>query len=103
MQDRSVIIVGAGPGGSATAVALARRGVPALVLDRAQFPRDKVCGDVVLPAAQDALAALRVDTAALARRAHLCTGARYFAVDGTSVAGEFRDPSGAGRPWWMIR
>ncbi|HEY3061656.1 MAG TPA: geranylgeranyl reductase family protein [Chloroflexota bacterium] len=40
-----VAIVGAGPGGSATAHFLARRGLDVLLLDKATFPRDKTCGD----------------------------------------------------------
>jgi menaquinone-9 beta-reductase len=44
-----VIIVGAGPGGSTAAWALAQRGITVLLLDRARFPREKVCGDYVEP------------------------------------------------------
>jgi geranylgeranyl reductase family protein len=44
-----VIIVGAGPAGSVVAFELARKGINVLLLDRAQFPRDKVCGDYVEP------------------------------------------------------
>jgi geranylgeranyl reductase family protein len=46
-----VIIVGAGPGGSSAATFLARRGISTLVLDKAHFPRDKVCGDGLTPKA----------------------------------------------------
>jgi geranylgeranyl reductase family protein len=45
--DHEVIIVGAGPAGSTAAIALARAGHDVLLLDRARFPRDKVCGDAV--------------------------------------------------------
>jgi menaquinone-9 beta-reductase len=45
-----VLIVGAGPAGAAAAAALARRGVPnVLLLDRANFPRDKTCGSGLSP------------------------------------------------------
>ena len=43
--DHEVVIVGAGPAGAAAAIELARSGVDALLVDKAQFPRDKCCGD----------------------------------------------------------
>ncbi len=50
-----VAVVGAGPAGSAAAITLARGGAQVLLCDRSPFPRDKVCGDGLLP---DALALL---------------------------------------------
>jgi menaquinone-9 beta-reductase len=46
-----VLIAGGGPAGSIAAVVLARAGARVLVLDRARFPRDKLCGDTVNPGA----------------------------------------------------
>jgi menaquinone-9 beta-reductase len=46
-----VVIVGAGPGGSATAHYLARAGFKVLLLDKFSFPRDKTCGDALTPRA----------------------------------------------------
>lgn len=40
-----IAIIGAGPAGTSTALFLAKQGVPHLLLDKARFPRDKVCGD----------------------------------------------------------
>ena len=53
-----VVVVGAGPAGAAAALgALAERpGASVLVVDRAGFPRDKVCGDGVAPHVLDVLA-----------------------------------------------
>jgi geranylgeranyl reductase family protein len=45
------VIVGAGPGGSATAHFLSCKGLDVLLLDRAEFPRDKTCGDGLTPRA----------------------------------------------------
>ncbi len=45
--DYDVAIVGAGPAGTACALALRRSGLRVALLDKAQFPRDKVCGDAV--------------------------------------------------------
>ncbi len=42
-----VLIVGAGPGGCAAALSLAKQGTKALLVDRTAFPRDKVCGDAL--------------------------------------------------------
>jgi flavin-dependent dehydrogenase len=53
-----VVIAGAGPAGCATALACARRGLEVLLLDRARFPRDKACGEGLLPSGVAALAEL---------------------------------------------
>ena len=53
---RDVIVVGAGPAGSSAAARLGALGHDVLLLDRYSFPRDKPCGDGLLP---DAVAALR--------------------------------------------
>lgn len=42
-----VIIVGAGPGGSAAALTMANSGLRVALIDKASFPRDKVCGDFI--------------------------------------------------------
>lgn len=42
-----VIIVGAGPGGATAATFMAREGLRVALLDKATFPRDKICGDAI--------------------------------------------------------
>jgi geranylgeranyl reductase family protein len=44
-----LVVVGAGPAGSATAHYAAKAGLATLLLDRQEFPRDKVCGDGLMP------------------------------------------------------
>ena len=58
MRDADVVIVGAGPAGSALAMMLGRSGCSAILLDRAVFPRDKVCGEGLMPAGVEVLAGL---------------------------------------------
>jgi geranylgeranyl reductase family protein len=49
------VVIGAGPAGSTAARRLAQQGHVTLVLDRHAFPRDKVCGDGLIPDAIDSL------------------------------------------------
>ncbi|MGZ6792910.1 MAG: geranylgeranyl reductase family protein [Mycobacteriales bacterium] len=61
-QDADVIVVGAGPGGSATAHALAQAGLDVLLLEKTSFPREKVCGDGLTPRAVKTLVDMGIDT-----------------------------------------
>ncbi len=61
-QDADVIVVGAGPAGSATAFYLAQAGLHVLLLEKAAFPREKVCGDGLTPRAVKCLAKMGVAT-----------------------------------------
>jgi geranylgeranyl reductase family protein len=63
-DDADVIVVGAGPGGSACAYHLARHGVSVLLLEKSQFPREKVCGDGLTPRSVKQIVAMGIDTSA---------------------------------------
>jgi len=63
-QSADVIIVGAGPAGSATAAYLAMAGLDVLLLEKAAFPREKVCGDGLTPRAVRELITLGIPTPA---------------------------------------
>jgi geranylgeranyl reductase family protein len=54
-DEADVIVVGAGPAGSTTAFYLAQAGLDVLLLEKARFPREKVCGDGLTPRAVKAL------------------------------------------------
>lgn len=56
-----VIIVGGGPAGSSLAVALGRRGCEVELYDQATFPRDKPCGEGLLPAGVGVLRSLELE------------------------------------------
>jgi geranylgeranyl reductase family protein len=79
-----VLVVGAGPAGSACALELARQGVDTLLVDQHDFPRDKICGDGLIPDAHAALARLGVLEEVLAL-AQPCTHVRAFGPSGLSV------------------
>lgn len=49
--EADIAIVGAGPAGAAAACHFARAGFRVVLIDQRCFPRDKVCGDFVSPAA----------------------------------------------------
>ncbi|MCW2860222.1 MAG: geranylgeranyl reductase [Actinoallomurus sp.] len=61
VTDADVIVVGAGPAGSATAYHLAQAGLNVLLLEKTEFPREKVCGDGLTPRATKQLIKLGVD------------------------------------------
>jgi menaquinone-9 beta-reductase len=60
--DADVIVVGAGPAGSATATHLARHGLHVSLLEKSRFPREKVCGDGLTPRGTRQLIRLGIDT-----------------------------------------
>ncbi|MBW8861503.1 MAG: FAD-dependent monooxygenase, partial [Acidobacteria bacterium] len=86
MGGPDVVIVGAGPAGACAGLVLARAGARVRILDRASFPRDKLCGDTVNPGSLARLRALGVADEIEARGLRvdgmLLTGERGVAVEG---------------------
>jgi menaquinone-9 beta-reductase len=60
-DDADVIVAGAGPGGSSAAYWMAAAGLDVLLLEKATFPREKVCGDGLTPRGTRALVDLGID------------------------------------------
>jgi flavin-dependent dehydrogenase len=90
-QAWDVVVVGAGPAGSATALLAARAGAKVLLLDRARFPREKPCSEYLSPAATPVLG--RLDPALVADIERAAPGRLYgmrvVAPDGTDAVGRF--------------
>ena len=88
-----VLIAGAGPAGSIAALRLAAAGARVLLVDRARFPRDKLCGDTVNPGAMRILdgAGLRarIEAASHPLAGMLLTGHGGVHVRGTYGPGLF--------------
>jgi flavin-dependent dehydrogenase len=86
-----VIVVGAGPAGAIAAIVLARAGARVRVLDRAVFPRDKMCGDSLNPGALRLLGKHGLEEAVTARglpvEGMLLTGPGGAAVEGRYPGG----------------
>jgi geranylgeranyl reductase family protein len=92
--DAEVIVVGGGPAGASTACALARDGIDVLVLDRATFPRDKVCAEYLSPQASRVLSDMGVlEQVEASGPAHL-RGMRVSAPNGAVADGEFASSHG---------
>ena len=91
MTTCDVLVVGGGPAGSSCAWRLARAGLEVVVLDRARFPRDKVCAGWVTPAVIQALG-IDLDAYAAGRTLQPITGFR------TSVMGQGEVLTGYPRP-----
>jgi menaquinone-9 beta-reductase len=60
-RETDVLVVGAGPGGSAAAYHLARHGVDVTMVERSAFPREKVCGDGLTPRSVAAMLRMGID------------------------------------------
>jgi flavin-dependent dehydrogenase len=88
-----VLVVGAGPAGAVAATVLARAGARVRLVDRATFPRDKLCGDTVNPGTLARLKHLGMDRDIDARGLRvdgmLVTGERGVAIEGRYPAGRF--------------
>lgn len=85
-----VLVIGAGPAGTAAACALARAGHHVVIADQRAFPRDKVCGDGLISDSLGALDGLGIRER-VAREAQAATELRVYAPGGRHVAlrGEF--------------
>lgn len=83
-----VLIAGAGPAGALTALLLARQGARVRLIDRARFPRDKLCGDTLNPGALLVLAR-HLDLGHLETHGRRVDGMLLTGPSGVSVTGAY--------------
>ena len=87
-KDTDVLVIGAGPAGTAAAMVLARAGARVRIIDRAQFPRDKLCGDTLNPGALSIAERLGVRTP-IAERALSISGMTVTGPGGAQVSADY--------------
>jgi geranylgeranyl reductase family protein len=92
VMKADVLVVGAGPAGSAAAYFLAKRGVDVLLADQHQFPREKACGDGLTPRAVHLLAEMDVLPCLEAASPWRVRGVRLWAPSGHGATVRFEPP-----------
>jgi geranylgeranyl reductase family protein len=88
MTGAAALVVGAGPAGSIAALLLARAGVAVRILDRATFPRNKLCGDTINPGSLAILDRLGLGARVRARIRPI-TGMTVTGPRGTCVSADY--------------
>ncbi len=86
-----VAIVGGGPGGSVCAAVCAAGGLRTLLIEREVFPREKVCGDCLNPAAWPVLARLGIDDAVRALPSSPLRSVEFADAQGRSLRCDLPD------------
>jgi geranylgeranyl reductase family protein len=81
-----VAIVGSGPAGASCAAFCAAAGLRTVVLERAKFPREKVCGDCLNPACWPVLERLGVAAEVRAAPHGKLSAVEFIALDGRSIS-----------------
>jgi geranylgeranyl reductase family protein len=86
MEIFDVAIIGAGPAGTSCAAFCAMAGLETLVLERARFPREKVCGDCLNPSCWPVLERLGLAQRVWALPHSKLTSVDFIAIDGRKVS-----------------
>ena len=92
VNEHDVAVVGGGPAGATCAALCAQAGLKTLLLERASFPREKVCGDCLNPGVWPVLERLDVAERVLALPHSRLAGAEFIGLDGRRA--QFSFPHG---------
>jgi len=102
VERTEIAVVGAGPSGATTALLLARAGHEVTVFDRARFPRDKACGEGLMPPGVRVLRDLNLLVPVLDTGARQLHGVEYTHPEGHPTAyAPFTIPPQGGEPWGL--
>lgn len=96
MKPYDVAIVGGGPAGLAVAITAAQRGLNTVVLERAELPADKACGEGLMPSGLEVLERLGARALLEATECSPFVGIRYVQEDGSTAEGLLPAPGGLG-------
>ena len=97
MVDRTdVLIAGAGPAGLAAAIVLARNELRVTVCERSTLPRDKACGEGIMPTGVDHLKSLGAYQHLDPASCYTLAGIRFHSSAGNQAAGRFHEGPGLG-------
>ncbi len=80
-----VIIIGAGPAGSSTAILLAQNCQKVLLLEKSRFPREKLCGEFITPECLNVFERLGIRQRMFDAGAKTISRCRLFAPDGRGL------------------
>jgi flavin-dependent dehydrogenase len=84
-QSYDVIVIGAGPAGSAVSIFTAQRGYRILLLEKSRFPREKLCGEFITPECLNLFERLDVQGPMLDAGARTISKWIFFAPDGFGI------------------
>lgn len=90
-RQADVVVVGGGVAGATTARLVAEKGHQVVLLDRARFPREKPCGEGVMPTGVRLLQRMGLLEKLGPEDTHVIRGVRFVLDERTEVAGKFPD------------
>ena len=103
MANFDVIVVGASVAGSTTAALLAQQGFHVLLVEKATFPREKVCGEGLMPAGADILQQLGILSELQGEGAQAFSGISFHLPRERCLALDFREVSKTAQGWVVPR
>jgi geranylgeranyl reductase family protein len=103
MAEVDVVVAGAGPAGSVTALLFARQGFRVTLLDRAHFPRHKACAEFMSPGVVETLERLGIDAPVRAQGPNRVPGMDIISPGGQEFSVTYRENGKQCTAWTLPR